>query len=298
MPAPSAITLTPNSGVAPFSVQITGTNLFERPSYTKKETFLVNAPDALPIGWRGTNPSRVDGVIGKGILCSPTGSRYLQGYSWGSSGTTMNGANHLWPNTTGNMTSIFVSLWIKPTTVTGSGIFWMGSGGSCYVSSDPYNMTYYNQIGFHLQPDGTLGFALVTYISGTRSKHVYTAPGAIVAGQWQHILGQWTSVSPGVSVDPPVIWINGVKQTTNIMLNYNYTDISYAANGTGPNGYTQIGYGPYGQPGYFPTTYSGGRFPSEYFNGIICDVYTGQAFLSDAQILMYANRPKVELIKV
>jgi hypothetical protein len=286
MPAPSNIVLTPTSGVAPFSVSISGTDLFERPSYTRKETFTVAAPNSLPAGWVGTDPTRVDSIIGKGVTCSTTGARYLAAFTTGD--TTTAGSNDLWPgsNMVG-LTSIFISLWIKPSSLSQACLINVIRGSAVAPVNPPVSTLA--QATIALQTDGRLTFAISQGGSALR-KIVYTATGAIVNNVWQHVLCQWTSVAPGVSVDPPVIWIDGIKKSTTSYVNGNFTTITPVTN---TQGCSTIGYG-YG-PSQTPPANTWGLC---YFNGSICDVYTGATFLSDADILKYANLPKVELIKV
>lgn len=295
MPAPSNIVLTPTSGVAPFVVSISGTDLFERPGFTRKETFTLLAPDSVPAAWQGTDPTRVDGKIGKAIRTGATSLNYLDTYTYNSAA---DGNNNLWPNagSATSVTGLFVSMWIKPAQLKHCGIFGSSCRDASNAFSNPYNIGTFSQIAVFLRSDGRIGFIINSTGSST-VKSVYTGPNVVSLDTWTHVLCQWSSVTPWVSVDAPKIYINGILQSVTIISNANFAGLtSYGTGGT-TGGISRIGDGPYCSS-TLNTTFGNWVASGSAFVGDICDVYVGNRALTEAEIMMYANLPKVELIKV
>jgi hypothetical protein len=79
MALPTNITATPNQsdvGDLPRTVTITGTDIFERPSYTVRELLTQVAPDVLAASW-GAGATKTDGIIGDAAVFIGTSTSYI-----------------------------------------------------------------------------------------------------------------------------------------------------------------------------------------------------------------------------
>jgi hypothetical protein len=300
MTAPTNITITPNEGVAPFEIRLTGDNMFERPGYYKKETFTVVGDDSPATDWVGQEPTRVDGKIGKAASIDPTKDQAVRRtsviYTHGDFGKS------LWPfysneGSTGIFTSFFIKLsdssYNYPVLNAGFG------GATAGNNTFPYN-TSNSGMNVYINSEGEINFYIVDTVGN--DKMVQTKNG-ITKNEWHHILCQWSSVESNgitwVAMDSPTIYVDAVLQDCDVVKNDLITSLidTYSSKGSaiGKGAYVSTSTTAIPSTSYTGYTFSDtaqarGRF-------LINDVYTGKAALNQDQILQYANLPKVEIIQ-
>lgn len=360
MPIPSNIVLTPDTGIAPFEVQITGDDLFERPNYVAKETFTTAGTDSIVSAWKGVNPTRIDGIIGKSIKITPAISNSVSTdanslivhKTSGSKGVldTLSGGNNLFKASIRTNVQFMVSMWLKPDSINTSyahGILHLAKGNGNANAGYEYNVpgssgglgsTVYSGID-KIVIWKSAGNKLVVSFQGcnvqrnaSKLKTIYVdlplveypdstginGAGDYEINKWNHLLVQWNGDALGL----PDIWINGNKllqSNYGIIKNDAIEDFWVTTDGlstltqSGSFGYSYQGIGIVGRydsssasatasltdtvPGSTPATPTRAA-GVQVFPGSICDVYVGDTYLSDNDVLKYANLPKVELLKV
>lgn len=289
----------------------TWTTCTMRYSKTNDAGFGVGSYDCLPNGWLGSMPTRMDGQIGK-CMVAAVASTYMKSYYVSSPGApdiAASGSNCLFPCSIANKvfwsTRIFVTSGSTSTTVP-IGYFYKSNSSGGTVSG-PGTTTASSNIDYmalYITSTGRISFTLNgkhTDGSNPAKKWVYTTATATVNyGAWNHILCQWN----GVALDTPEIWVNGVKFGCTVLVNnllggFTWVTSDDYASGAGKTAYAQCNLG--NASVYTGGTPDGVSANTNLYLPIgtkICDVYIGNQYLTDSQVLMYANLPKVELIKV
>lgn len=295
MAKPSNLVLTPNSGVAPFQIRISGTDLFERPNCIARETFSLGGSNGVStdggvLCWMGTNPTRIDGKIGKAVNCNTTDARYFLAKNRlnGSEATVTSGANMLFPKST--LTGPFyVSIWARRT-VAGS---FSGSLFDFFNSNfgQPSSMVATfdtDQIALAVSANGRLAASIGKYLANTVGaiKCIYSADNVFSnVGVWHNIVVTWN----GVAIDPPQIYFDGILVPVTVYKNDSMTGFALTTNGS--YCVNRIGYGRSISTATPPTP------TNTYFNGDICDINVGNVFADQTIALKLANLPKVEIIQ-
>jgi hypothetical protein len=200
MALPTNVIVTPDQsdvGDLPRTVSVTGTDLFERPSYTERELFTQIAPDTLVGDWYApiTGTQNSDGIIGDSFYNNGS-QRYL--------------------DTTAKLPTI--------TDYIGISIRFKTDGGSTdggLINFGKSGIPDALEVG--LTPEAELEVVIIDS-TGVLVKRVETNVGAghYRDSEWHHA---WISWDASVGTNAPVIIMDSVEVPLTIVQNDTFTDI-------------------------------------------------------------------------